>query len=233
MSLRELPRIERLDLSMLELPDWHPEAANHPTGVPVYGYVIDHPDGPLVFDTGVGFGNELIDELYRPRSDDLEHALARHEIRLDDVAGVVNSHLHFDHCGQNPAFFDLDVPIYTQRAELAAVADDQLYTDRAWALAPPSQRRVLDGDTTIAEGVTALATPGHTPGHQSLVIEARAERVVLAGQLVWSLPEYESGTPSPTNLHSAEWSDAAHESIDRIRGLAAQRVHFGHCPHHE
>ena len=47
--LKVLPRLERLDLSVLRLPDWHPEAQNQPTA-PVYGYVVAHPDGPIVFD---------------------------------------------------------------------------------------------------------------------------------------------------------------------------------------
>jgi hypothetical protein len=63
--LKSLPRIERLDLAVITLPDWHPEATNQPTA-PVYGYVIVHPDGPIVFDTGVGFGNDFIDEVYEP-----------------------------------------------------------------------------------------------------------------------------------------------------------------------
>ena len=233
MSLRELPRIERLDLSVVELPDWHPEAPNHPNGVSVFGYVIDHPEGPIVFDTGVGFGNDFIDEVYVPRSEQLAIALATHGIALESVVAVVNSHLHFDHCGQNPAFFGLDVPIYAQRAEIETVADDEFYTDRGWALAPEAQRRILDGDAAIADGVTIVSTPGHTPGHQSLVVEAAAERVVLAGQLVWALSEFVDARPSPTNLHAPEWAEQARESIDRVRGLDARRVYFGHCPHHD
>ena len=87
MSLRELPRIARLDLSVVELPDWHPEAPNQAT-VPVFGYVIDHPDGAILFDTGVGFGNDFIAEVYTPRSARLDRALAEHAITLDSLVAV-------------------------------------------------------------------------------------------------------------------------------------------------
>ncbi|MDH3731755.1 MAG: hypothetical protein OES13_11660, partial [Acidimicrobiia bacterium] len=63
-----------MDLAVVTLPEWHPEASSQPTA-PVYGYVIDHPDGAIVVDTGVGFGNEFVDQVYQPRSVQLEHAL--------------------------------------------------------------------------------------------------------------------------------------------------------------
>ena len=232
MSLRALPRVIRLDLSMVELPDWHPEAPNQAT-VPVFGYVIDHPDGAILFDTGVGFGNDFIDEVYTPRSERLDRALAEHAITLDSIVAVANSHLHFDHCGQNPAFFGTEVPIYSQAAEITTVEADPIYTDASWALAPERQRRVLHGDAPIAEGITLLATPGHTPGHQSVLIESDEGRVVLGGQLVWGLDEFTAPRASPTNVFDDEWTDQALDSINRVRGLDAHRVYFGHCPHHE
>lgn len=232
MSLRDLPRIVRLDLSVVELPEWHPEAQNQ-TSVPVYGYVIDHPDGAILFDTGVGFGNEFIDEVYAPRSERLESALEQHGLAVGSIVAVANSHLHFDHCGQNPAFYGTNVPIYSQAAEITTVEADPIYTDATWALAPEAQRRVVHGDTAIADGVTLLATPGHTPGHQSVLIESDEGRVVLGGQLVWALDEYTAPRASPTNVFGTDWADQALDSINRVRGLEAERVYFGHCPHHD
>lgn len=232
MTLPELPRIERLDLSLIHLPDWHPEAANGGE-VPVYGYVVDHPDGAIVFDTGVGFGNDFIDEAYAPRSERLAPALAAVGIEIESVAMVVNSHLHFDHCGQNPLFFGTGVPIHVQAPELDAVAADRFYTDPEWARVPDGQRSVLQGDAEIAEGVTVLSTPGHTPGHQSLLVEGGGERVILAGQLVWALGDYHQPRASPSNIHDDDWAAEALDSINRVRSLGARQVHFGLCPHHE
>src|SRR5829696_6958072 len=82
--LPELPRIDRLHLADLALPSWHPRAADG-TG-PVYGYVVHHPDGALVVDTGVGLGSELIERLYRPTVHDLVAALAAVGVDERDVA---------------------------------------------------------------------------------------------------------------------------------------------------
>lgn len=231
MTLPTLPPIHRLDLSVVTLPDTHPEASNQRT-VPVYGYVIDHPDGAIVVDTGVGFGNPLIDEMYEPVRVRLDEALDRVGIDVSSIIGVVNSHLHFDHCGQNPLFHSNGVPIFVQQLELDQIDRDQFYTDAEWAVPPVEQQRVLDGDAEVAEGVTILATPGHTPGHQSVVIDAGSGRVVLAGQAVWALREFLDEEATASNAFSDEHRTAALESIRRIKALRPTEVHFAHCAAH-
>lgn len=229
--LRELPRIERLDLANVDLPDWHSEAPNQAT-CPVFGYVIDHPDGPILFDTGVGFANEFIDEVYAPVRVPLDLALTDVGLRIESIVGVVNSHLHFDHCGQNPLLFGTDVPFYMRQSEIDEVERDPFYTDTTWALPPEGQRRLVKGDVEIAEGVTVLSTPGHTPGHQSILVESRAERVVLAGQAVWALEEFIAELVTVSNVYSEDYREAAVESIRRIKGLRPASVFFAHCAAH-
>ena len=229
--LTALPRIERLDLAVVTLPHWHPEAKNQAT-VPVYGYVIAHPDGPIVFDTGVGFDSARIDELYDVERVGLEEALCAAGFDPASIVGVVNSHLHFDHCGQNSLLYGTDVPFFVQRPELDAVEADRSYTIREWALPPVAQRRLLDGDLEIAEGVTILSTPGHTPGHQSVLIESAAGRVVLAGQAVWETREFVEERATVSNVFSDAYHDAAVDSIRRIKACAPDVVFFAHCTAH-
>jgi glyoxylase-like metal-dependent hydrolase (beta-lactamase superfamily II) len=226
-----LPRIERLDLAVVSLPDWHPEAPNQPTA-PVYGYVIVHPDGPIVFDTGVGFGNAFIDEVYEPQCAPLDEALAAATIDLGSVVAVINSHLHFDHCGQNPLLYGSDVPFFMRQLEVDEVERDRFYTDPEWALPPASQRQLIDGDVEIAEGVTILSTPGHTPGHQSVMIESAAGRVVLAGQAVWALEEFVEERATVSNVFSDAYHDVAIDSIRRIKAFKPESVFFAHCAAH-
>ncbi len=104
MPLAAMPRIERLDLARVELPADHP-AADLGRSVPVHGFLIEHPDGTILVETGVGFGNTFFDELYQPNRVEVAGLLAQLDIDLDEVVAVVNSHLHFDHCGQNPTLF--------------------------------------------------------------------------------------------------------------------------------
>ena len=92
--LPTLPRIDVLQLAQVTaVPGYHPE---HDTfrPFPVHAFVVHHPDGPIIVDTGIGFGNDLI-----------------------DAQCVINSHLHFDHFGQNHV---LSCPVVVQRAEIDA-----------------------------------------------------------------------------------------------------------------
>lgn len=222
-----MPRIERLDLAVVTLPDWHPEAGMGEA--PVYGYVIDHPDGAIVVDTGVGTGNEFIDEVYEPSVTSLDAALLAVGIDPAGVVAVVNSHLHFDHCGQNPRLYGGEVPFYLQRRELEAVEADPVYTDAGWALPPVPQRRLLEGDLAIADGVTVLSTPGHTAGHQSVVVESTGERVVIAAQAVWHAREYVAETATASNVDEEALRMTAVDSIRRLKALRPSTVHFSHC----
>lgn len=229
MPLADMPRIERLDLATVELPPDHP-AADLGRTVAVHGFLIDHPDGPILVDTGVGFGNAFIDELYQPRRAELGGLLSQMGIELDDVVAVVNSHLHFDHCGQNPALFGGSATFYVQAAEIEAVEADRFYTDASWALAPSAQRRAISGDEQIADGVTILATPGHTAGHQSVLVEAAGRRVVIGAQVVWQPEELASEVASRANVDPIpELQAAAIESIRRIKALEPEIVHLSHC----
>ncbi len=228
-GLRILPEIVPLSLATVQLPASHPAASLGRT-VPVYGFCIRHPDGAILVDTGVGMGNAFIDEAYAPETEALEIALRPAGVALDDVVMVINSHLHFDHCGQNPTFFGSETSFVAQAAELRTVRADPLYTDHAWAIAPTSQQRVVDGDELVADGVRLLATPGHTAGHQSVVVEADGRRLVIGAQVVWHAAEYSQGVAAPANVDPVpELQAAAVASIERIKALKPEVVYFSHC----
>ena len=88
--------------------------------------------------------------------------------------------------------------------------------------------RPLHGDAEIASGVTALSTPGHTPGHQSLLVEGDNQRILLGAQCAFSSEELLTGRLAGSNLHSSDWASAAAASLDRIQSLAPVEVHLSH-----
>lgn len=186
--------------------------------MPVYAHLIDHPDARVLVDTG-------IKELH-PAAADLDPRLRPWAGREIDVAGidlVVNTHLHFDHCGGNHLFTGR--PIYVQRRELTDARSQPDYTIPGW-VDPPGVRYVpVDGEFELLPGVRLLPAPGHTPGTQVVVIETAepgGRPVVIAGdvavwfgeldqprtdgqrrvvgldpELVWLAHEHEPWRPSP------------------------------------
>src|SRR5919198_5450362 len=75
-----------------------------------------------------------------------------------DVSVVINTHLHFDHCGGNRLF--RGVPIYVQRAEYEAVAEPDYLVE--WVHAPGLRYELVDGDVELLPGISTLFTPGHS-----------------------------------------------------------------------
>jgi N-acyl homoserine lactone hydrolase len=108
-----IPGIRRVDLGYFVRP-----AEETGTGKarvePCLGYLVDHPDGLLLLDTGMGTDPET-DAHYQSRRRPLYAALAAAGARTEDVRMVVNCHLHFDHCGGNPELPGR--PIFTQRTQ--------------------------------------------------------------------------------------------------------------------
>ena len=195
---------------------------------PSYAHAVVHPEGVFLFDNGAGFGNAEIETTFSPRVTAIEDALADHGIALADVTGAANCHLHFDHSGQNVRL--PGVPIFVQRAEWAMVHEPD-YTIPEWIDAPGLSYELLDAETEVAPGLTLIPTPGHTVGHQSLVIETADGPVVLAGQALQSMAEWEGASDKASSGEAASPDREAYvRSVERLRALDPVRVHFAHDP---
>jgi len=182
-------------------------------------FAVRHPDGIGLYDTGFGRGHAWVDEVFDPKCSDIRDLIRAQGIESAEVRWIVHSHLHFDHCGYD-RFFP-GIPVLVQRVELAA-AKAEGYTIPEWAFFEGVRHVALDGDSDIARGVRALATPGHTPGHQSLTIETTSGIAVLAGHAVFSAAEWRGDSPA------TESSDEGRRSADRLRALDPVAVFFSH-----
>lgn len=215
-------RIDRLLLSQVTLPASHPRAG---AACSVYAFLVHHPQGAVLVDTGVGHGHPDIDRLFQPVHHDLDAALADHGYDPVDVVMVINSHLHFDHCGANRRF--PGIPLVVQRIEWEA-AHGPRYTVPEWVDFPGATWQAVDGEAEILPGVRVIPTPGHTPGHQSVVIEDGGQRDVIAAQAVYDPGELEaeaSVEPLPPDEAAATAASAR-----RIKALRPRRVLFSHDP---
>ena len=193
---------------------------------PVLGYVVHHVDGLVLVDTGMG-SHPDVDAHYRLRRRPLPAALAAAGTSAEQVTLVVNCHLHFDHCGGNPLLTGR--PIVAQRAELE-LARCVGYTIPELVDAPGLRYLELEGEAEILPGVIVVPTPGHTAGHQSLVVRLGDGTVVVAGQSHDTASAYSADVlawRADRDRHDAV-VPPAQAWIDRLQKLDPRRVVFAH-----
>jgi N-acyl homoserine lactone hydrolase len=147
--------------------------------MPVYVHIIDHPDARVLVDTGMTDIHPTVADL-----DPHLFPLNKQDFNLDSIDIVVNTHLHFDHCGGNHLF--AGKPIYIQRQELDHARSKDNYTIREWVDAPGVQFTPVDGEFDLLPGLRLVPAPGHTDGMQMVVIETGVSPIIVGGDVaVW------------------------------------------------
>ena len=147
--------------------------------MPVYVHVIDHPDARVLVATGITELHPAVADL-----DPRLRPLSKQDFDLAGIDIVVNTHLHFDHCGGNHLFAGR--PIYVQRRELDDARSEDDYTIREWVEAPGVRYVPVDGELELLPGLRLVPAPGHTRGMQVVVVETGGRPVVIGGDMaVW------------------------------------------------
>jgi N-acyl homoserine lactone hydrolase len=227
---------------------------------PVPGVLVELDGGWLLIDTGFNVplvrdpflrrrfhGGDISAELLAGDGDSLEVAFDTVGVSPDDVIVVALSHLHNDHAG-GLRWFTERCPVHLQRAELAyglsgitADGDSPIkhgffsidYDD------PRIDWQLAEADVEIAPGVTAVMTPGHTPGHQSFVIDLDAAAAESYGApgfvLAFDAADLQRNIDdelSPGGMVNTTPAQGI-ESIRRLKSIAAQKGYQlvpGHDP---
>ena len=148
---------------------------------PVFVWTIDHPAGRVLVDTG------MIDT--RPEVEDMSPTPHPENIPRDVVL-VINTHLHFDHCGGNRLF--PGIPIHVQARELADARSGG-YTIDEWVDFDGATYLEYEGEAEVLPGIRLLPAPGHSDGHQVVVVETAAGTNVIGGDVGTSFEELGSG----------------------------------------
>jgi len=156
-----------------------------PVRFPVYSVLIEHPQGLFLFDTG--FGLDLVNEklpFELPKQSPEQTLPAQLKVcgfEPEDVDAVINSHLHFDHCGGNR--YMTKAVTYLHADEIREARSPEPfevlgYADRSWDR-PEAEFNPLTGDVELVPGLHLFHTPGHTIGHYSLLVELEGRRPLL------------------------------------------------------
>ena len=215
---------------------------------PVPGVLLEVDGGWVLLDTGFNTPvlldrqlrrrlahMDIEDELVGDTGDTIERAFEFVGIDPADVVTVGLSHLHYDHAG-GVRWFAEHAPIHLQKRELDYVLGLDAPEPEAYFRMDFDDHRIdwrlADGDREIAPGVTAVATYGHTIGHQSFVVDLPdGQGFVFAFDAADLQQNIDKEIP-PGSVATGD-RDEAIESIRRLKAIAAEngyRVIPGHDP---
>lgn len=223
----------------------YPEARD--IKIPINMWVLDHPKGLVVFDTG---NNVAISDgsctshwskgscdFLKPsqkRSDVIDKQLEKLGYKVSDVKIVVTSHSHLDHIGniemfpdaihvlQKKELYQAWWPEKFQRPSGAHILED--YDD-----ARDFRYLTLDGDYDLfGDGsVIVLSTPGHTFGHQSLKVKLpETGTVILTQDAIW-MEENLEGYPAGLNYSVLDYTNSV-ERLKMMSDIEGAPLWFGH-----
>jgi glyoxylase-like metal-dependent hydrolase (beta-lactamase superfamily II) len=210
--------------------------------VPVPAYLVAHDQGRVLFDTGLNVElrqrqAELLGPTAKdwdidfPQGADIASHLARLGLKPADIRYVVNSHLHYDHCGGNAFFPNATLVVHAREWRAAHRANTQaagVYNPRDFE--HMAKVREIDSELDLfGDGtVVVFPTPGHTPGHQSMRVALDSGPVVLAADCC-----YLKRTLDTLHLPASRYNrDQMLESLALLRALQGDgaRIFFGHDP---
>jgi glyoxylase-like metal-dependent hydrolase (beta-lactamase superfamily II) len=212
---------------------------------PYFFYLIDHPDGKLLYDTGahralitdprsrLGDAADLYD-LTLKAGDDVLSQLDMLGVPPDQIQHVVASHLHFDHCGGLE--FVPDATVYVQKAELPFAYWPPVYQQGLFIRADfdsVKNWKELDGEYDVFNDgkVIIFPTPGHTPGHQSLLLHLDSRPRILAGDAAYDRDKMKQRR-IPGILWSPDAIVASWERIEEYQRRYNAEVIYSHDLHY-
>jgi glyoxylase-like metal-dependent hydrolase (beta-lactamase superfamily II) len=180
----------------------------------IHGLVVDTGSRRILVDTCIGSMRDMSSVPLSPSG--FLDALAAADYGLEDIDTVLCTHLHFDHVGWNTRLVDGEWQVTFPRArylfsrvewEHWQTASSQL-VNLAHTIEPvvaAGRADFVDGRDQVCDEVRLEPTPGHTPGHVSVVIESGGERAVITGDLVHHPVQFaEPQLGSPADSDRAE-----------------------------
>ena len=210
--------------------------------VPVPSYLIEHPKGRVLFDSGLhpatqtdpaarlGALSKYFTVHYEP-GEEIGAQLAKVDVGVGDIDLLVNSHLHYDHAGGNEQI--PNARLVVQRREWEAAHDADFIQSNSYLPADYDHGhdlQLIDGEHDLfGDGsVVCLPTFGHTPGHQSLKLRTGSGYKCLCGDACY-LRRTLDEMRLPKVVHDA---GQMHESLRRLQALreSGVQIYYGHDP---
>ena len=203
-------------------------------------FVITGASKTILVDTGLG---KLDHHIEQPVQQTLLPELESFKLSPDDIDIVFLTHLHLDHVGTNMtnesgdwkqtfpnAKYMVDKSDWNMFSRLADKPGFQYIKEQVQPLLSNGSLHLFEGEISLVEGVKTMPTPGHTPGHTSLIVESEGETAVIIGDAAHIPPQVEESSWSPNpdrdKKLSAQTRSSLMDFIEKQNALIAS----GHFP---
>jgi len=194
--------------------------------IPVYCFLVKHAKGNVLIDTGFSqsfsktWGKRL--KFFKPI---LENDIVKY-LKNIPIRYVINTHLHIDH-SENNSFFK-DAQIIVQKDEYKSACSQKPYQLLAYPdkLDTNLNYKFIEGNFDLfGDGaVKIIKTPGHTEGHQSVLLNINKKSIFIAGDACYSSENLKYNC-----LPGILWNpDKIMECYEMIRNLNNTQIIFGH-----
>lgn len=203
---------------------------------PVTAYLIDHPKGLVLFDTGLGArferpkGAERDSFVDIETGDTMDARLRAIGVEPGDIRWIIVSHLHTDHAGGNRYFPNATVIVQEAEHRFAfnEGPQDPVYLLSEYDTGQPFKKITGEYDLFGDGTVVVFPTLGHTPGHQSVKVKTDGGEVVLTGDccsMKRTLDEFKM----PEHCYDADKFLASLQTLSQMQKKGA-RVFPSHDP---
>lgn len=191
---------------------------------PLRPLLVRTTDGNVLLDTGAGPIPEKLQKHYTVQRDsNLSDSLAKEGLVPDDISVVINTHLHFDHAGNNPLFPKAELFVQKKELEFARNPPKFMRGGYIREFFETPNLKTVEGQKEIVKGLTVVPTPGHTMGHQSIMIEIGNDMYVYTGDVSPVKENWETGLPVGILIDVM----AAVDSLERMKATGAKPI-FSH-----
>lgn len=163
--------------------------------IPALAYALSSGERKILVDTGVRdlawMEKTFVPPIttFKGPEEHMEHVLSQQlGWRPEEVDTVIHTHLHFDHCGADHLFRNAIFVLQREEWDFAfqpIAAQDAIYVRSLY------DHRSVDyfnwhfaaGEEEVARGIIVFPTPGHTPGHQSILVDTEAGALCITGDI--------------------------------------------------
>lgn len=214
---------------------------NLPSGklveMPVWCFLLETKDGSILVDSGMPDCFVNNPDYYKgtrregrlvpnmTEADRIENILKKVGYSINDIQMVVSSHLHLDHAGGNGHF--RKAPIIIQKTEFEAAIGNDDYSPYECRISDLNYK-LIEGDYELAPGIQIFHTPGHSPGHQSVLVKTeRTGYILLTIDVAYNKEIFDNDIPflsSDTEMASKSISNMK----KLVQEIKPEFIFFGH-----